>query len=194
MSSCSVISAKPAPPLHTYALGSGTGKTTSGTMPATTRLVLLIEVPRALPGYAGTHMIYERMPMQPEPYANSVWIDTPAHMLAPLLQARLAQSGDFHAVVLTPSAAKVDLRLDSTIIRLQQDFASAPSTERFGLQLTLIDEATRAVLASHTLEVNQPALTEDAAGGAFAANSAVQQGLDQAAIFVHAALAALPAD
>ena len=158
------------------------------------RHVLLVEVPRAIPGYNSTHMVYVRKPMLQEAYANSAWADTPAHMLAPMLRTRLAQSGAFRAVLLTPSAAKADLRLDSTVLRLQQDFTQAPSVVRFGMQLTLMNNVTREVLAVHTLEVSEIAVSDDAVGGARAANAAVKRGLQQVAAFLQTAIATLPKD
>jgi cholesterol transport system auxiliary component len=115
-------------------------------------------------------------------------------MLAPLLVKQLQHSGQFRAVLLAPSAAKAGLRLNTTILQLQQDFLQQPSVVRFGLQLTLMDNTTREVLASRTLDVVQQASSEDAAGGALATQAAVQQGLQQVAAFVQAALAALPAE
>jgi len=62
------------------------------------------------------------------------WVDTPARMLAPLIVAAVENSGTFRAVVLTPSAATGDLRLDTGIMRLQHDFGSQPSRVRFTLR------------------------------------------------------------
>ena len=191
LSSCSLLASRPATPLRTYALDNAATGAAPASPSGNKRLVLLVDMPRAMPGCNSNHMVYIRNPMQPQSYANSVWMDTPANMLAPLLQTRLAQSGDFRAVLLSPSAAKADLRLDSTIISLRQNFLNQPSTVQFRLQLTLLDNASREVLAVHVLEVDAPAPSEDAAGGALAANAAVQQGLDQTAAFVHAALVAL---
>jgi cholesterol transport system auxiliary component len=122
--------------------------------------------------------------MTQEVYANSVWADTPARMLAPLLVSRLQQSGQFRAVLLAPSAAKAALRLDTTILRLQQDFLQVPSVVRFTVQVTLMNTTTREVLAWRTVDTMQSASSEDAAGGAAAAQAAVQQGLSQVAAFL----------
>jgi cholesterol transport system auxiliary component len=138
-------------------------------------------------------MVYVRQPQTQEVYANSVWTDTPARMLAPLLVAHLQQRGPFRAVLLAPSAAKAGLRLDTTILRLQQDFLQVPSTLHLRLQVTLMDNSTREVLAWRTVDVMQNASSEDAAGGALAAQMAVQQGLQEVAVFLQSALAALPA-
>jgi cholesterol transport system auxiliary component len=113
-------------------------------------------------------------------------------MLAPLLVTRLQLSGPFRAVLLAPSAAKAGLRLDTSILRLQQDFLQVPSVLRFKLQVTLMDNNTREVLAWRTVDVTQTASSEDAAGGAAAAQVAVREGLNQVADILQAAVTALP--
>ncbi|NVO04752.1 MAG: membrane integrity-associated transporter subunit PqiC, partial [Rhodoferax sp.] len=92
--------------------------------------VLLVEVPHAAPGYDSARMVYVRQALTQEAYAHSVWVDTPARMLAPLLVAHLQKSAPFRAVLLAPSAARADHRLDTSILRLQQDFLQVPSRVR----------------------------------------------------------------
>jgi cholesterol transport system auxiliary component len=196
LASCSLLGNKPAPPLRTYTLDAQTPASatpgSSGSIAAQARLdgrVLLVQVPQAAPGYDSSRMVYMRQPQTQEAYANSVWADTPARMLTPLLVTRLQQSGQFRAVLQAPSAAKANLRLDSTILRLQQDFLQVPSRVRFTLQVTLMDNTTREVLAWRTVDVTQNANSEDAAGGAAAAQVAVQEGLKQVADFLQVSVA-----
>jgi cholesterol transport system auxiliary component len=193
LASCSVLGNKPAPPLRTYTLDGAAATPAASAARVTTGPVLLVEVPHAAPGYDSTHMVYVRQPQTQEVYANSVWADTPARMLAPMLVAHLQQSGPFRAVLLAPSAAKAGLRLDTTILRLQQDFLQVPSTLHLRLQVTLMDNSTREVLAWRTVDAMQNASSEDAAGGAWAAQMAVEQGLQEVAGFLQSAVAALPA-
>jgi cholesterol transport system auxiliary component len=193
LSSCSLLGNKPAQPLRTYTLDSHVSAPATGTPRVMGGPVLLVEVPHAAPGYDSAHMVYVRQALTQEAYANSTWADTPARMLAPLLVGSLQQSGLFRAVLLAPSAAKAGLRLDTTILRLQQNFLQVPSVVRFTLQVTLMDNSTREVLAWRTVDVVQSAGSEDAAGGAAAAQLAVQQALGQVAVFLQTAVAALPA-
>jgi cholesterol transport system auxiliary component len=139
-------------------------------------------------------MVYMRQPLMQEAYTNSVWADTPARMLAPLLLESLQQSGQFRAVLLAPSAAKAGLRLDTTILRLQQDYLHVPSSVRFNMHVTLMDNRTREVLAWRNVDVVRNARSEDAAGGALAAQTAVQEGLRQVTAFLQIALTTLPAN
>jgi cholesterol transport system auxiliary component len=135
---------------------------------------LLVNPPHAAAGFDSRGIVYLPVPHRYEAYAYSAWIDTPARMLAPLIVAAVQDGGTFRAVVLTPSAAAGDLRLDTEIVRLQQDFGSTPSRVRFTLRATVVDDATHRVLASRELDASEAAATEDAYGGVLAANRAVR--------------------
>ena len=142
LASCALLGNKPTPLLRSYALEIEAPTGLSNAAPERDQRVLLVDTPHAAPGYDSNRMVYMRQPLTQEAFANSVWVDTPARMLAPLLVKQLQQSGLFRAVLLAPSAAKAGLRLDTTILQLQQDFLQQPSIVRFGLQLTLMDNTT----------------------------------------------------
>ncbi len=144
---------------------------------------LIISPPHAAAGYDSKRIIYVREPHKLEYFAHSEWVDPPARMLAPLLVAAVENSGAFRAVVLTPSTATADLRLDTEIIRLQQDFRTRPSTVRFTLRATLIDQNTRRVEAWREFDNSVPAGSEDPYGGVVAANRAVRITLENLADF-----------
>ena len=194
LSSCSLLVSKPAPALRTYTLDrDGPAPASGASRVRMDGRVLLVEVPHAAPGYDSAHMVYVRQALTQEAYANSNWADTPARMLAPLLVHRLQEGAQFRAVLLAPSAAKAALRLDTTILRLQQDFLQVPSVVRFTVQVTLMDNTTREVLAWCTVNTVQSTKSEDAAGGAEAAQGAVQQGLTQVVAFLQSEVSALSA-
>lgn len=144
---------------------------------------LIINPPHAAAGYASPRIIYVRDPHKLEYFAHSEWIDPPARMLAPLLVAAVTNSGAFRAVVLTPSAAAGDLRLDTEIIRLQHEFGVSPSHVRFTLRAYLVDNKTRKVLAWHEFDTTVAANSEDPYGGVVAANRAVAIVLENLANF-----------
>lgn len=207
----SLLGSPPQTPVTHYALERGpdpadrgaagvgapvTAQETSGSA-AAGRRVLLLAPPQAAPGYDSARMVYQRQPQTLEAFTQSAWMDTPARMLAPLLLRSLQDSlplrAQLRAVLQAPSAARADLQLDTSILRLQQDFLHHPSSVRFTLQVTLTDQRTREVLAWRLLDVTQPATSEDAAGGAAAASVAVQSALQQLQAFVQSSVAALPA-
>lgn len=160
----------------------GTAKQAPGTAPASA-LTLIVNPPHAASGYDSQRIIYVRTDHKLEYFAHSEWVDTPARMLAPLIVSAVERSGAFRAVVLTPSAAAGDLRLDTEIVRLQQDFGSQPSQVRFTLRAYLVDNSTRRVVGWREFDETVAAASEDPYGGVVAANRAVRNVLKQLASF-----------
>lgn len=144
---------------------------------------LIVNPPIAAAGYDSQRIIYVREPHKLEYFAHSEWVDPPARMLTPLLVTAAAGTGAFRAVVLTPSAAAGDLRLDTEIIRLQHEFQTQPSRVRFTLRASLVDDKNRRVLAWREFDAVVPAATENPYGGVVAANRAVQTVLEELAAF-----------
>jgi cholesterol transport system auxiliary component len=138
-------------------------------------VVLAIGVPRARAGYDTAQMAYVRGPHELEYFAKSRWADTPSRMLAPLIAQALEQAGGFRAVVQAPGAVPADLRLDTEIVRLQQDFAARPPRVELSVRAQLVDLRSRRVLATAELAEVEPAPREDAYGGVIAANRALER-------------------
>ena len=183
---CAGLLPKPAPQPSFYSLDSARART--GSIPRTqvltdTAPTLIVNPPHAAAGFDSQRIIYVREAHKLDYFARSEWIDTPARMLAPLIVAAIENSRAFSAVVQTPSAAAGDIRLDSEILRLQHNFADAPSRVRFTLRAYLVDNATRRVLASREFDETVVAASEDPYGGVVAANRAVQTVLEQLAKF-----------
>jgi len=144
---------------------------------------LIVNPPRAEAGFGSQRLIYVREAHKLEYFAHSEWIDPPARMLAPLIVAAVDDSAAFRAVVLTPSAAAGDMRLDTAIVRLQHEFDRKPSQARFTLRAHLVDDRSRRVIAWQEFEATAPSASEDPQGGVHAANLAVQDVLAQLAAF-----------
>lgn len=144
---------------------------------------LIVTQPQAAAGFDSQRIIYMRSPHKLEYFAHSEWVDPPARMLAPLLVAAIDKTRAFRAVMLTPSSAAADLRLESEVIRLQHDFLTSPSAVRFTLRAHVIEDRTRRVVARREFEASVPAASEDPYGGVVAANRAVQMVLDQLSEF-----------
>ncbi|MBK6472124.1 MAG: membrane integrity-associated transporter subunit PqiC [Betaproteobacteria bacterium] len=164
----------PAPPL-TYTLEAGREVGTPPAAAAASAPTLTVSALQAAAGYDSARIVYLRRPQQLEAYAQSVWVDTPARMLAPLLVAALQRSGAYAAVVSAPSAAASTLRLDTEVLRLRQDFDGGTSVVTLSLRATLVDGASRRVLGSRDFSATVPAATADSAGGVQAAQAATRQ-------------------
>jgi len=150
---------------------------------AVSALTLAVSPPHAAAGFDSPRMMYLRQADKLEYFAHNEWVDTPARMLAPLIVAAIERSRAFRAVVQMPSAAAGDMRLDTEILHLQQEFVGAPSQVRFTLRAYLVESATRRVVATREFETIVPSASEDPHGGVVAANSAVQAALDRLAAF-----------
>lgn len=146
-------------------------------------LVLEVSAPRAWPGFDTPQMVYVQKPHELDYYANSRWVDSPAHMLGPLLARALEGTGSFRAVVQPPNVVPADVRLVSELIRLQQDFTVRPSRVELSLRVLLLDVRAKRVLATKTFDVTETAASDDAYGGVAAANLALQRVLTQVAEF-----------
>lgn len=146
-------------------------------------LVLAVSPPRAQPGFDSAEMVYVQRRYELEHFARNRWAEAPARMLAPLLVQALERSGGFAAVVSSPGAVPADLRLDTELVRLQQDFRTRPSRVELTLRAQLIDVRDGRVLGARRFDEVERASSDDPYGGVVAANRAVRKLLAQLAEF-----------
>lgn len=142
-------------------------------------LALSISAPRARPGFDTAQMVYLRRPHELEFFVKNRWADTPSRMLAPLLAQALEQAAIYRVVVPNPGLIPADRRLDTELIRLQQDFSEKPSRARLTLRAQLLDVREKRLLAAREFDTVESAPSDDAYGGAVAANRALQRLLEQ---------------
>jgi cholesterol transport system auxiliary component len=140
---------------------------------------LIVNPTRAAPGYDSQHIVYVRVAHQLEHFARSDWVDTPARMLAPLIVSAVESTGAFRAIGPATSGIAGDLRLDTEVLRLQQEFGGGPSRVRFTLRATLSDNTTRQVISWHEFDETAASASEDPYGGVVAANHVVQVVMEQ---------------
>jgi len=143
--------------------------------------VLAISMPTAWPGYDTPQIAYQRQPLELEYFLTHRWADTPARMLRPLLAQALEPA--FRAVVPTPGIVAADLRLDTELIQLKQDFTTQPSRIQLVLRAQLIDVKDKRVIAVKQFDESENSATEDAYGGILATNRALQRVLSQLTVF-----------
>jgi len=165
------------------ARGSAQGLSAVANPVSATAPALVVSVPRAVAGFDSKRIIYQRQPHKLEYFAHGEWIDTPARMLSPLIVAALESSGTFRAVVHAPGSASGELRLDSEVVLLQHEFDGTPSHVRFVLRASLVEDASRRIIATREFEAVVNAASEDTYGGVLAANRAVQEVLEKLTAF-----------
>ena len=151
--------------------------------PSVAPATLIINTPKAAAGYGTSHIVYARRTQEIEYFAFSLWVDTPAQMLTPLIVRAVERTGAFQAVVAAPTSASSRFRLDTEIIRLQQDFSVAPSRVRLTVRAVLIDTSTKAVVARREFDASVASTSEDTYGGVIAAQAVTQRVLTELAGF-----------
>lgn len=146
-------------------------------------ITLLVSMPNAQHGLDSTRMIYTKKAHEIDYFAQNKWVDSPARMLSPLLVKALESTNKFRAVVATRSMVTANLRLDTEIIRLQQEFLNSPSQIHITMRAQLIDIGAKRVLATRIFDVTEVAASDDPYGGVVAANRAIKNILLQIADF-----------
>jgi cholesterol transport system auxiliary component len=172
------------PPTHTFRLSLDPEHTQSRSAD-TNGPILLVNVPLAEPGYETTKMVYLKRPYELEPYAVNQWADTPARMVASLMNEVLSRTGTWRAVVPLPNSIRGDFRLDMYGFALQQEFMQDPSLVRVRVRAQLIDVRESRVVGTRAFETVENAPSGDAYGGVVAANKAVAALLDDMASWLN---------
>lgn len=146
-------------------------------------LVLAVGLPRAWPGFDTSQMAYVRQPHGLDYFAVNRWADTPPRMLEPLLRYALERTNGFRAIVPAPGSYAADIRLETELIRLQQDFQKQPSQVQLTLRTQLIDVVSKRIIAVKQFEGVENAPSDDPYGGVVAANRLLQRLLGELAEF-----------
>ncbi|MFN0186734.1 MAG: ABC-type transport auxiliary lipoprotein family protein [Aquabacterium sp.] len=180
---CGSLLPAPAPAPAFFAL-EGTPAASGGAVPAPPGApALVVSPPRAAAGYDSARIVYTRKAHQLETYALSEWVDTPARMLGPLIVTAIGRHPAFRVVMASGGGAVGELRLDTELLRLRQEFGTGPSRVSLVLRATVVDSVTRRLVAHRDFDIRADASTEDAYGGVQAANRATGALLQALAAF-----------
>jgi cholesterol transport system auxiliary component len=142
---------------------------------------LVVNMPVAQPGFDTPRMAYTQRPYEVSYYATHQWADPPARMLAPLLIQAMEQTGDWRAIVPMPTSVRGDHRVEIDQLALVQDFLQKPSQVRLTLRVQMIKLPEHLILGTRLFDVAEVASTDDAYGGAVAANRAADKLLREVA-------------
>ncbi len=178
LAGCSALQAPHTEYTHLYLLDAQP-TTTVGTQH---NRVLAVSPTTARSGYDTPQIAYLRQPLELEYFATHRWADTPAHMIKPLLIQTLTPK---YAAV-AAGQVSANFRLDTELIRLQQDFTAQPSRVQITLRAQLIDVQEKRIIAVREFDATEPSASEDAYGGVLAANRALLRILTKIAEFCDA--------
>jgi cholesterol transport system auxiliary component len=133
---------------------------------------ILVTVPEATAGYQTEQMRYIKRPYTLEAFSKNTWVNPPASMLYPLLVQSLQKSGYFKAVLSSGYSEPIDYRIDTQLLRIQQNFIKRPSVLEFSAKVALTEAANNQVKASHIFNLEIPCPQDTPYGGVIAANKA----------------------
>lgn len=133
---------------------------------------ILVTLPEAAAGYQTSKMLYVKKPFSLKAFAKNAWVDAPASMLHPLLIESLQRSAYFKVVASTIYAEPVDYRLDSQLLKLQQNFIKKPSVIELSVKVVLTEVKKNQIIASRIINLTVPCPQDTPYGGVIAANKA----------------------
>ncbi|MGE0082472.1 MAG: ABC-type transport auxiliary lipoprotein family protein [Thiohalomonadaceae bacterium] len=147
--------------------------------------VLLINSPRAVPGFATSGFAYRQSDARIQYFAYHRWSDSPARMLQPLLVSAAERSKLFSGVITPGAPVQGDVRLDSEVVDLSQRFDDGSSEVRFAVRVRLYGQER--LLAGETFEATESA-EPNPQSGIEAANRASAKVLERIIRFIQATL------
>jgi cholesterol transport system auxiliary component len=147
-------------------------------------LSLRVSATASAPGYGTTRMAYTTQPPRLDYFAYHEWADLPARMFAAMIETRLDASSLLGTVVTGSSDVRTDLRLDSELKSLRQDFTGDHSTLALAIKVSLVDVSRRSLLHTKTFSYTEVSDGSGPEAGASAANRAADRFLAELTVFV----------
>lgn len=135
---------------------------------------ILVTEPVAVAGYETEKMLYIKETFSLKSFANNAWVASPATMLYPLIIESLQASGRFGVVANTLYTEPVEYRLDTQLLKLQQNFQHKPSTLELSVKIVLTDVKEQKILVSRIFSESIPCTQDTPLGGVIAANRATE--------------------
>jgi ABC-type uncharacterized transport system auxiliary subunit len=129
-------------------------------------------------------MAYTTQPPRLDYFAYHEWADLPARMFAAMIETRLDASTLLGTVVTGSSDVRTDLRLDSELKSLRQDFTGDHSTLALAIKVSLVDVSRRSLLHTKTFSYREASDGSGPDTGARAANRAADRFLAELMVFV----------
>lgn len=124
--------------------------------------VLLVNSPRAAPGFATSAFAYHWSDARIQYFAYHRWTDSPARMFQSLLVDAAEKSKLFEGVVTPGAPVQGDVRLDSEILELSQRFNDDGSDVRFAVRVRLYGHGR--LLGSDVMEAIESAESNPQSG------------------------------
>lgn len=152
-------------PVNLYSLDVPVGSGHAGhRLPVT----IAVAKPAVQPGYDTAMMAYSTRTHEIGYFSKNQWVASPDRMLFPILAETLSRR--FETVLKAPAAA--DMRLDTDIVMLRQEFSGNSSRIHLVLRAQIRRDGKT---VSRAFEIFEPCKENDPYGGVVAANRAVSR-------------------
>jgi cholesterol transport system auxiliary component len=182
LSGCGLLKPINVTPIKTYTLDPS-HVSIQATQPSNPSLAILVQTPRAIPGFRTNQMVYRKQNFAIGYDTYTQWAGTPSDMLQPLIAQALKKTHGYKSVIVPPYTSKVDIELHTQVLSFYQDFRSHPSRFHLHVSAQLIDHHSKQVIATKDFNLNQSATADTPYGGVIAANQAVGRFLTQLSQF-----------
>jgi ABC-type uncharacterized transport system auxiliary subunit len=111
-------------------------------------------------------------------YTKARWVESPSKQLRYLLERSVAESGLFYGVIPYRSQAKNDLLLETNVNTFLQEIHEDGSSDvQLCMELSLIDQSSRKILATKRIVLSEEAASADAKGAVEAFTEVVSDAL-----------------
>ena len=140
-----------------------------------THTTLLITPTEAVNGYQTEEMHYSTTTYALNNFTKNAWFSPPATMIYPLIIQSVQHSGYFSAVSSGVYTSKTQYRLDTQLLKLQQNFLKKPSVLELEVKAVVTRVSDNQILASRTFKQQIACPYDSPYGGVIAANKATKR-------------------
>ncbi len=171
LSACSTTRMLPAIDSYTISVRQGAVERAASDMQKQT-IIKVMDI-NAEQAFKSTQMIYREQGQQFNAYINSRWNDAPNVLMGRYIQQFLQQSDYFRAVIDERSQSQSDWLIESELIDFSHHIGDkGRSYVLIIMQVYLIDNKSKNMLATHYIESKNVVAEQNAAAAAVAFNSA----------------------
>lgn len=136
---------------------------------------IYISIPESVANLETQDMFYTKIPYTTNAFVHNDWSAAPSTMLYPLIVQSIESTKAFHVVGAGTHSESFHYRLNTEIIKLEQNFLVKPSRLEMIVSAVVTDSNNIKPIASKLFEYHIACPSDTPYGGAIAANRATKQ-------------------